>query len=167
MSNRRTALIIALAIGLVLACGLSTLLLWWGFRVVIERSPKTRVHTKQELLAELNQIQAPPGATAIHDDTVILKSTHALVGRDYSFDGTYEDIRKHYDTELQSKAWHFADERRLKSWSEDRGERDFSYCKEGMWVEVFYNGSVASRRGSAYHVNVSSGLNDCKSTDGK
>jgi hypothetical protein len=166
MSNRRTALIIAIAIGLVLACGLSMLLVGWGFGVFIERSRNKRVHSKQELLTELNQIQPPTGAVTIHDDTVILKSTHALVGRDYSFDGTYEDIRKHYDTELRSMGWHFVEERRLKSWSEDLGERDFSYCKEGMWVEVFYNGSAASKAGSAYHVNVSSGLNDCRSADG-
>ena len=152
MSNR-TVVIIALVTLLVLVC---------GFGVVIERSRNTHVHTKQELLTELNQIHPPLGAMAIDRDTVILKSTHALVGRAYSFNGTYEDIQNHYDAELRSKGWQFVEERKLKNWSEDFGERDLNYCKEGMWVAVFYNGSLASKRGYLYGVDVSSGLNRCK-----
>lgn len=165
MSNRKVATI-ALVTAAVLLCGsLIVRLVGWRIGVAIDRSRKTHVHTKQELLAELNQIEPPPGAINL-DDTVILKSTHALVGRNYSFDGTYEDIREHYDTELRSKGWHFVEERRLKSWWEDLGERDFSYCKEDIWVEMFFNGNLASKRRSSYHVNVSSGLNDCKSPSG-
>ena len=158
MSNRRTVAIIVL----VLICGsVVTLLVGWRLSVLFRKS-NTRVHTKEELLAALNQIQPPPRAVALDQDTVILKSSHALVGRDYSFNGTYEDIRNHYDTELRSKGWQFVEERKLKNWSDDFGERDLNYCKEGMWVEIFYNGSLASSRGYLYGVNVSSGLNDCK-----
>lgn len=120
------------------------------------------MHTQQELLAALNQIQPPPSAVATDRDTVITKSSHALVGRDYSFNGTYEDIRNHYDAELRSKGWQFVEERKLKNWSDDFDERDLNYCKEGMWVEVFYAGSLAAKRGYVYGVNVSSGLNSCK-----
>jgi hypothetical protein len=159
MSSKVVILIIALAV----ACGSIMLpLAGWGLSGVIEWSRPTRAHSKEQLLTELNRIQLPPGAMAIHGDTVILKSTHALVGRAYSFNGTYEEIRAHYDAELRSKGWHFIEERKLKSWSEDLGERDLNYCKEGMWAEVFFRGNLAADGGSAYHLNVSSGLNECK-----
>lgn len=158
MSNRRTVAIITL----VLICGsVMMLLVGWRLGVLFRRS-NTRVHTKEELLTALNQMPPPPSAVALDHDTMILKSSHALVGRDYSFNGTYEDIRTHYDTKLRSNGWQFVEERRLKNWSQDFGERDLNYCKEGMWVEIFYNGTLASSRGSVYGVNVSSGLNDCK-----
>jgi len=157
MSNRRTVAIIAL----VLTCVTVIALLGaWRLSALIRRN--TRVHTQQELLAALNQIQPPPSAVPADRDTVIIKSSHALVGRDYSFNGTYEDIRNHYDRELRSKGWQFVEERKLKNWSEDFDERDLNYCKEGMWVEIFYNGTLASKRGYLYGVNVSSGLNNCK-----
>jgi hypothetical protein len=162
MSNR-SAVIIALVTGVILVGGSVMLfLVGWGIGVVIERSRNTHVHTKQELLTELNQILPPPGAEAIDRDRVTIKSGHALVGRNYSFNGTYEDIRNHYDMELRSRGWQFVEESKLKNWSQDFGERDLSYCKEGMWVAVFYNGRLASKRGYLYEVNVSSGLNECK-----
>ena len=162
MSNRNFV-ITALVAGVILVCSSVTiLLLGWGIGVVIERSRNTHVHTKQELLTALDQIHPPPDAVPFDRDTVIIQSGHALVGRSYSFNGTYEDIRNRYDTELRSRGWQFVEERRLKNWSDDFGERDLNYCKEGMWVEVFYNGSLASKRGYLYGVDVSSGVNECK-----
>ena len=159
MSNKTIVAIIAL---ILTGGSVMLLLVGWGIGVVIERSRNTHVHTKHELLNALNQIQPPPGAVAIDRDTEIIKSSHALVGRDYSFNGTYKDIRSHYDAELRSRGWQFVEERKLKNWSDDFGERDLNYCKEGMWVAVFYNGSLASKRGYLYGVDVSSGLNKCK-----
>ena len=157
MSNRRTLVIVAV----VLTCGLLTALVAALVIRVFYRRSNLPVHTQHELLTALNETQPPPGAKAVHDDTVMLRGSHALVGRDYSFNGTYEDIRKHYDKELRSKGWYFVEERKLKNWSQDFGERELNYCKQGIWANVFYNGSLATQRDSLYHVNVSSGLNRC------
>jgi hypothetical protein len=153
--NDKTVLIVTVGLLFGSAIGIAVWLVLSALSAASMRS-----YTRGELLAELNQIDPPAGAVAIRNSEIV-KGSLVLVGKHYTFNGTYEDIRKYYDSELGSRGWRFVEERNLKNWGQDYGERDAYYCKQGMSAALFYNGSLASQRGYLYQVNLSWGLDDC------
>ena len=117
----------------------------------------------QQLIGEFSTITTLPNSSLVGRlDTFSVWNSHkASVGATYVSEAQFSDIREFYDRELQSRGWHFAQDRSLTQWGKDLGRRELIYCKGELAASIEYAGQKP-QRGWTYALRLSWGLHRCE-----
>lgn len=91
------------------------------------------------------------------------KTHQGHVGSDYKTTRTWDEIRAHYDMELEKHGWRYVKEAKVTSWGHDYGGKQAFYCKDSFAATLQYAGQEEQEMGWTYSFSLSWGLFDeCK-----
>jgi len=102
-----------------------------------------RAAQNQNALAqEFNNI-TPLSSTVFCDYRAGHKGQSAGVGGHFSTIQSFEQVRAHFDRELQRNGWKFYKEERVLDWGRDFGGKSLHYCKGEYTASLQYAGENA------------------------